>query len=84
MPNLNKTGPLGQGPRTGWGRGPCGAGMSMGRGFGRGFGRFWGSCPYLPKMTKKEEKEILSEETEVLEEELKAIKKRLSDIGAKN
>jgi hypothetical protein len=40
MPGFDRTGPRGAGPRTGWGRGPCGGGF--GRGFGAGFrGRGW-------------------------------------------
>ncbi len=56
MPGLNGTGPLGQGPRTGWGLGLCGSGASRttvaarpfafgwgrGFGFGRGRGRRFG------------------------------------------
>lgn len=37
MPGFDRTGPLGYGPMTGRGMGPCGAGY--GRGAGRGFGR---------------------------------------------
>lgn len=36
MPGYDGTGPMGAGPGTGWGRGPCGAGRR--RGFSR-FGR---------------------------------------------
>ena len=41
MPNRDKTGPDGQGPLTGKGRGPCGKGMGRGlrRGCGKGMGR---------------------------------------------
>jgi|YelNatPaOPRAMG01_1025707.scaffolds.fasta_scaffold00124_68 hypothetical protein len=39
MPGFNGTGPMGQGPGTGWGLGPCGAGLR--RGGARGFGRGW-------------------------------------------
>jgi len=49
MPRMDETGPLGQGPLTGRGLGPCGgglaqgkqagAGVGAGRGFGRGMGR---------------------------------------------
>jgi len=77
MPRLDQTGPLGYGPRTGRGMGPCGAGMGWGKGFGRGFGwrRFW---------TQKEEKEMLADEAQSLEQELKAIKERLAQLkGAK-
>ncbi|MFZ2088633.1 MAG: DUF5320 domain-containing protein [Desulfobaccales bacterium] len=46
MPGFNGTGPRGQGPGSGWGMGPCGAGRRMGfaRGGGRGAwgGRAWG------------------------------------------
>ena len=40
MPGFNATGPRGQGPGSGWGMGPCGAGLRRGggRGQGRGFG----------------------------------------------
>ena len=71
MPRFDKTGPLGVGPGTGLGLGPCGAGLR--RGFARGFGwrRF---------ITKKEESEVLKEEAEDLEQELKAVKERLTEL----
>ena len=69
---------LGRGRRRGGGRG-------YGRGLG--WGRFWGypygDYPYQsyqPKITKKEEKEILEDEVAALEEDLKAIKSRLSEL----
>ena len=73
MPRFDGTGPLGYAPGTGWGMGPCGAGMGWRKGFGRGFGwrRFY---------TQKEETEILKEEAEDLEQELKAVKERLTEI----
>jgi hypothetical protein len=41
MPGYDGTGPRGQGPGSGWGMGPCGAGQR--RGFGRSMGRgSWG------------------------------------------
>ena len=86
MPRFDGTGPLGLGPGTGWGLGPCGAGMAWRRGwgrrYGRGFGwrRFWRYAPYQPQISKKEEKELLEEEMADLEEELKAIKERLSQL----
>ncbi|MCG2689677.1 DUF5320 domain-containing protein [Candidatus Parcubacteria bacterium] len=89
MPQLDKTGPRGQGPLTGRGLGPCGtgsqrgAGRGLGRGFGRGLGRGWGCplCGCLPQViTEKEEKEILKEEALALEEELKEVKKRITEI----
>jgi len=76
MPRYDGNGPAGMGPRTGWGRGPCGAGRGFNRGFGGGFGsrRFW---------TKSEEKESLQEEKESLENEMKAIKERLDELKNK-
>lgn len=94
MPRFDGTGPGGLGPGTGWGLGPCGAGMGWrrggGRGWGRGYGRglgrrgSWGygpySYPYQPQITKKEEKEILEEDLTDLEEDLKAIRARLAEL----
>jgi len=75
MPRFDGTGPWGMGPGTGWGLGPCVAGMGWRRGAGRGFGwrRFY---------TKKEESEILEEDVKDLEEELKAAKERLTELKA--
>lgn len=77
MPRRDKTGPLGSGPGTGWGMGPCGMGMDWQRGFGRGFGRFW---RFGSQISTKEEKEILEEEVGILEDELKSIKTRISEL----
>jgi len=77
MPRYDGTGPLGFGPGTGWGMGPCGLGMDWRRGFGRGFGRFW---RFGPQISKKEEKEALEEEVGILEDELKTIKERLAEL----
>ena len=85
MPRQNGTGPMGMGPLTGRGMGPCGGGVAYGRrGGGRGLGwrRFWGYYP-APSVDKKEETKILSEEANVLEEELKAVKARLEEIKNK-
>jgi len=75
MLRFNGTGPLGMGPGTGWGLGPCGAGMA----WRRGWGYPW-RYPYPPQITKKEEKELLEDEMADLEEELKAIKARLAEL----
>lgn len=64
---------MGYGPRSGRGLGTCPAGFGWGTGFGR---RFAG----MPRITKKEESEMLSEEAELLEEELKEIKDRLAEL----
>ena len=69
MPKQDGNGPVGMGPGTGWGRGPCGAGQGCGRKFNQGFSfrRFW---------TKSEEKEML-------ENEMKGIKERLDELKNK-
>jgi len=38
MPGFDGTGPMGRGPLTGGGFGPCGRGLRRGVGRGRGFG----------------------------------------------
>ena len=83
MPRFDGTGPLGFGPDSGWGMGPCGGGMGWRRGRGRGSGRFWGCAPYQARITKKEEAEMLNDEAEALGDELKAIKERLAELKAK-
>ena len=44
MPALDQTGPVGMGPMTGRGFGPCGLGLGWSRRFGagRGLGRYFG------------------------------------------
>jgi len=85
MPRFDGTGPLGQGPLTGRGLGPCATGKPYGlRGtrprFGISWGRrFWGNT-YQQEVNPKSEKEMLKEESKALEKELEAIKKRLNEI----
>lgn len=82
MPGKDKTGPMGIGPMSGRGMGPCGGGMAYGgRSGGRGLGwrRFWGFYP-APNVNKKEEAEILSEEAQALEEDLADIRSRLNEL----
>ncbi len=81
MPRFDGRGPFGLGPSTGWGWGPCMGRRFRGGGRGRGYG--WGCTPFIPEITKKEEKELLEEESDFLGEELKAIKKRLSELKGK-
>ena len=81
MPRQDRTGPLGQGPMTGRGLGPCGSGMR--RGFGRGMGwRCWGRFPYAEPvtLTKDEEKKILEAELKEINLEKQDIEKRLKEI----
>lgn len=68
MPRFDKTGPMGMGPRTGRGLGPCCGFCGCG-----GYGRFW-------RMSKEERREILKEESEYLKEELQEIEKELAEL----
>ena len=74
MPKYNGTGPSGYGPGTGWGMGPCGAGMR--RGYGRwggyGFGRF--ISPKNELAALEDEEKMLKEELEAIREEKAALK----------
>lgn len=83
MPNRDGTGPMGYGPMTGRGMGPCGAGMGFGRGrgWGRGFGRGFGRIvPVYREPAPENEKEILKAEKAEIERELKEINKRLQEL----
>jgi len=70
MPRYDGTGPLGLGPRTGRGAGPCG------RGFG--FRRFWGLN--RRRWTDKDEISSLDDEEKALEEELKAVREEKKNL----
>lgn len=79
MPNLDGTGPMSQGPRTGRGMGNCpGAGGSFG-GFvrGGGWGRFCRWCPWVngTKVSKEEQKKMLEEEKKMIEKEISDLDK---------
>lgn len=70
MPNQDGTGPLGQGPMTGGGFGPCGAGSGYGAARsgsrrGRGFFRFGRSPQVLS--TNPDQQRIAALEREVAE-----------------
>ncbi|MFH0912634.1 MAG: DUF5320 domain-containing protein [Patescibacteria group bacterium] len=73
MARLDGTGPMGYGPMTGRGLGPCGGSMGWARGGGLGMGwrRF-----YSPK----NEMTTLEEEAKMLEEELKTVKEELTTL----
>ena len=81
MPNRDKTGPMGQGPLTGRGLGPCGGGIKRGfgcgRGFGRGLGRYFG---WNQPQTEEEQKQSLVDYRKALEEELEDAKKEESNL----
>ena len=74
MPNQDKTGPLGEGPQTGRGLGPCGRGFWRSRcfGLGLGFRRFWSKKNELS--TLEEEEKMLKEELQAVQEEKEALK----------
>ncbi len=70
MPNLDKTGPMGQGPRTGRGWGCCGACRG---GIGFGFRRFF--SPKNNLATLEEQEKILTEELNAVREEKASLTK---------
>lgn len=77
MPRGDKTGPKGQGPKTGRGMGFCAGndapGCASGRGRGRGFGRGFASAPV--ELSKEEQIKILEEQKVALEKKLKELTK---------
>ena len=95
MPYGDRTGPFGQGSRTGRGMGYCspGIGQGYGQGYGRGFGRGRGwrwfagygsqmlpAYPYAEPLNQKQEKNIIKEDIQVLEEEIKLLESRLQEL----
>jgi hypothetical protein len=90
MPGVNGGGPRGQGSDTGWGRGPCGAGLRRGFGCrGGGFGRRDYDSPKAGSAlsargttyaSRLDETEASPDEKAYLEGELAAIQKRLAEL----
>lgn len=96
MPWGDRTGPFGEGPGTGRGKGYCGGSSrymnnEAGRGFGRGrvsrcLGGFrrrlrqYWRMPFFGGASSIEEKEFLKEEAEFLKRELEAVQRRLSEL----
>ena len=80
MPGFDKTGPMGQGPMTGKGFGPCGMGLGWRRRFGtgRGMGRYF--CWNWPQ-TKDDQKKALADYKKALQEETEDVEKELADLG---
>ena len=83
MPFRDGTGPIGQGPMTGRGLGPCGGGMGYGR--GRGWRRWGYYPPVYPSIepTAREEKEMIQEEMSVLKEQIKILEDRFKELKNK-
>jgi len=69
MPKLDRTGPMGQGSRTGRGFGSCGGKMKQGWGCHNGY-----SCGLRRCISPKNELVALEDQEKMLEEELRAIK----------
>ena len=76
MPGRDGTGPLGDGPLTGRGLGPCGCGMR--RGFWR-YGNFVGFRRELT-LSKEEQKKILEAELKEIEAEKQEIEAKLKEL----
>ena len=84
MPRFDRTGPMGMGPMTGKGFGPCGMGKNwrirLGRGLDcKGVFECW-NCPFCSwagPVGKKEQKKYLKQYKDSLEEELKEIEKEM-------
>ena len=99
MPYYDGTGPMGQGPMTGRGLGPCAEEAGPRSRFGRGFGRGPGFRRRMSRgfewhysrptgyarnaYSKDEEKELLKEELEDLKVQKEEIEKRLKEIDKK-
>ncbi len=91
MPGGDGTGPLGRGPITGKGLGPCNAGrgrtglasrFGFGPGRGRGFGlrQGLGINAGFNQYDAKTQKEMLAKEKEMLQERLNQISKQLGNM----
>lgn len=82
MPNLDKTGPQGNGPMTGRGMGNCQGGRRMGgccgRGYGRGLGRYFG---WNKPQTEEEKRADIEEYKKSLQEEMEDVEKELANMG---
>lgn len=74
MPKFNGTGPMGYGPGTGRGFGPCCSGSGFGKGFNRSYG--YGFRNY----SKQDGKSIIEEDIKILKEELKAAEEELKTL----
>jgi len=80
MPGFDQTGPLGRGPMTGRGFGPCGLGLGWRRrfGMGRGMGRYFS---FNWPQAKDDQKKALVDYKKALEEELEDVKKEEVELG---
>ncbi len=94
MPGGDRTGPVGRGPLTGRGLGPCGggkaygyaAGRRAGYGLGLGLGRRgrWGGYVQPAVADSRSDKELLTEEREILSRRLELVDKELETLSETN
>lgn len=75
MPGRDRTGPMGQGARTGRGAGDCG-GTGRGRGFGRGRGRRFGFGAGAEVPRADDEADRLRAQVEELESRLARLERK--------
>lgn len=76
MPRGDRTGPMGQGPRTGRGMGFCAGNDVPGCASGRGFGRGFMPVPAKPvELSKKEQIKVLEGQKNAIDVKLKELKK---------
>ena len=73
MPNKDKTGPMGAGPMTGRGFGPCSS-AGYGRAMCGWFNRQYQALP------KQERREMLEQEIEDLKQELEMVESELKEL----
>jgi hypothetical protein len=82
MPRRDATGPIGMGPGTGRGFGPCGLGLGWRRRYSprRGLGRYF---DWEWPQTKEDQLKALAEYRRALEEELEDVKKEEEQVQVK-
>jgi len=81
MPRLDMTGPMGAGPRTGRGMGPCGGGLGRKRGWRSMRGRGWFGFNNQ-EVGKEEQLKTVTTYRESLEKELEEVKKEEEKLKA--
>ena len=77
MPRLDGTGPLGQGPMTGRGIGPCRGGMVCPYGVGYGYGNRRFASPKNELAALEDEEQMLKDELAAVQEEISAVKTKV-------
>jgi hypothetical protein len=92
MPGFDGTGPMGMGPMTGGGRGFCspwGIGATVGRyGFPSrmpyAYPRYgaYGFNPFVPRMSREQELELLKGQAEALKNELNQLETEIGKLSA--